>query len=277
MKALISFWKKDWVNKLILLVVVAVVIGLGLNIYLFIKLKPEGLFPSLVPPTPRQAFTAFPTITPGSPRAPSNTPLPSLPPTFTQIPEILLSPTSEVVPSSPTAPIFPTLTPIMMAAATDTPIAILTTAPPPPSVNVTACIPAQTPEKGSVLEVLDGNTLRVLFESDGKVYTVRYIGIEVPPYDTSNVWGRVAYLKNNELTYAKPILMFKEGADKDARGRYLRYVTVGDIFVNFQMLRPGNATALASVPEMACAPFFRAAEESARQAGIGRWAPTPRP
>jgi endonuclease YncB( thermonuclease family) len=122
---------------------------------------------------------------------------------------------------------------------------------------------------------MDGNTLRVLFENDGKVYTVRLLGIEVPPYDSHNVWGRAAYLKSHELLYANPIQMFKEGADKDERGRFLRYVLKGDLFVNFEMLRFGLATVQASTPKLACDPLFRAAEESARQAGIGRWAPVP--
>ena len=271
MKKLVTFWKKDFLNKLILVVALAIVIGVGVNIYLLTVLTPEGLYRALVSSTPRFSIkTPHPTPTPRPQMPVANTEAPTLtvlpPAMVTQQPTLSLPPPATETATS--ALVLPTFTPFVLSTPT-------ATAPPIPT-NVTGCIPAQTPEKGSVLEVLDGNTMRVLFESDGRVYTVRYIGIEVPPYDGDrNVWGRLAYLKNNELTYSKPVLMYKDGADKDPRGRFLRYITVGDIFANFEMLRTGNATALATIPEAACDALFRAAEAAARQAGLGHWVPTP--
>ena len=278
MKKLFAFWKKDFLNKLILLVALAIVVGVGVNIYLLTVLTPQGLYRALVSPTPRYSLkTPRPTLTPRSQMPVANTETSTMtqpPTTLTQQPTLSLPTQVIFTPSLPPpstatlALVLPTFTPFVLSTPT-------ATAPPIPT-NITGCIPAQTPESGSVLEVLDGNTLRVLFKSDGRVYTVRYIGIDVPPYDGDrNVWGRLAYLKNNTLTYSKSILMFKDGADKDDRGRFLRYVTVGDLFANFEMLRTGNATALASTPAAACDALFRAAEAAARQAGLGQWLPTP--
>jgi endonuclease YncB( thermonuclease family) len=136
--------------------------------------------------------------------------------------------------------------------------------------------PNSTPEKGTVLETLDGNTVRVLFESDGKVYVVRYAGIEVPPYESNrNLWGQLAFQVNDRLAFAQAVLMFKDGIDKDEGGRLLRYVLAGDLFLNHELIRLGYATALSVSPTPACDTIFQSAEAQARGAGLGRWAGTP--
>jgi len=59
-----------------------------------------------------------------------------------------------------------------------------------PASNQTAlgasCIPNNTPQTGKVVDVVDGDTIKVLLDQDGQTYTVRYIGMDTPEY-TSQV------------------------------------------------------------------------------------------
>jgi endonuclease YncB( thermonuclease family) len=266
MKKIIAFWKKDLLGKAILLLSGAIILGFAVNIYLFISLTPEGLYQAIVPPTPRRLPTSFFTPPPSvhMPVAPTDWPtLPTISPA-TRGP-VFPSPTQNIQPL-PTETI---ILPITSPTATLTQVSNITV----PS----ACIPTdQSPEKGTALEALDGYTIRVLAESDGLVYVVRYAGVEAPPYENdTNLWGRVAFQKNSKLIFGKAILMFKDGPHKDASGRLLRYVLAGDLFVNHELIRLGLATALKTSPPLACESFFQSAETQARTTGMGRWAGTP--
>jgi endonuclease YncB( thermonuclease family) len=265
MKTIIAFWKKDLLSKAILLVAGAILLGFVVNIYLFISLTPEGLYRAVFPPTPRRLPTSLFTSTPSvqqMPVAPTDW-LPTLP---------TMSPATRV-------PVFPspTLDSLLLSTQTILPPSSPTAVTPNSSATVpSACIPNSTPEKGTVLETLDGNTVRVLFESDGKVYVVRYAGIEVPPYESNrNLWGQLAFQVNDRLAFAQAVLMFKDGIDKDEGGRLLRYVLAGDLFLNHELIRLGYATALSVSPTPACDTIFQSAEAQARGAGLGRWAGTP--
>ncbi len=126
--------------------------------------------------------------------------------------------------------------------------------------------------------MLDGNTIKVLLSSDGKIYVVRYIGIAVPQYgETQELYGNVAEAENYNLVFAKNVNMFSDTSDRDSAGRLLRYVTVGDNFINLVMIQHGLATALTVQPDTACDAVFQSAEQIARQSQIGRWVPTSTP
>jgi micrococcal nuclease len=136
--------------------------------------------------------------------------------------------------------------------------------------NGTACIPDKSKQTGKVLEVLDGNTIRVMI--DGKTYTVRYIGIETPEYiNTKEFFATESRNANASLVYAKDITLFKDASGADASGRLLRYVMVGDKFVNLQLISKGFAKALAAPPNNACDAVFATAQEQASSAKIGLW------
>jgi micrococcal nuclease len=59
----------------------------------------------------------------------------------------------------------------------------------------------------------------------------------------------------------------------------LRYVFVGDIFVNYELVRRGYAQAKDYPPDTACSDTFHQAENTSKQDEIGIWQPTatPRP
>lgn len=126
--------------------------------------------------------------------------------------------------------------------------------------------------------VLDGNTIKVLLDSDRKIYIVRYIGIAVPKYgQTQEPYGNVAEAENYNLVFAQNVNMFNDTSDKDSAGRLLRYVTVGDNFINLALIQHGLATAFTIQPDTTCDPVFQNAEQIARQSQIGRWASTSTP
>ena len=105
------------------------------------------------------------------------------------------------------------------------------------------------------MEIIDGNTVKVLIGE--YVYVVRYIGIDVP--DASEPDGPEATFKNAELVYQKEITLIPDQTDKDSPGRLLRYVLIGDTFVNYELIAQGFAQAIDEPPNSACAEFFQGA------------------
>ena len=107
------------------------------------------------------------------------------------------------------------------------------------------------------------------------VYVVRYIGVDVPQDDIN---AMKSYLDNSELVFQKDVTLIGDMTDKDVNGRLLRYVLVGDTFVNLQLLEDGQGHAIDIPPNSSCVQVFKAAEESAIQSARGIWAvPTPSP
>lgn len=186
------------------------------------------------------------------------------------------SPTEVAAPIPPTTP---TDTPWGLylptpkaALATRTPTGSTST--PIPSVQstvpFTSCIPDNPSQTGKVLEIIDGNTIKVFIGE--YVYVVRYIGIDVPAYgNVSEPFGPEATFKNVDLVYRKEVTLIPDRSDKDSRGRLLRYVLVEDTFVNYELVEQGFATALDMPPNSSCAERFRQAEQQAIANQAGRW------
>lgn len=163
---------------------------------------------------------------------------------------------------SPTAPA-PTTT------AAPTPTA-------PPSTTPTAAIVGVRAE---VVRVVDGDTIRVSI--DGETYTVRYIGIDTPetvqPGGPVEWMGPEATAKNAELVEGRVVTLVKDVSETDSFGRLLRYVYVGDLLVNAELVRLGYAQAVTFPPDVAQQDLLRRLEAEAREAGRGLWGPTPTP
>lgn len=237
MKAIIDFWKKDVINKMIILVLSVLIIGFLAFLYFLLTIPKGSTFYSAffsannnIPTLVSQASTATPMPTPTTAFFPSIMPRPAS--------------TSTGVSSSPLTPFAPVT---FIPSPTPTHVqSTETTAPVSPSATLvstasnssaTACIPNNPPETGRVVGVLDGNTIKVLLSSDGKIYVVRYIGIAVPQYgETQELYGNVAEAENYNLVFAKNVNMFSDTSDRDSAGRLLRYVTVGDNFINLVMI-----------------------------------------
>lgn len=115
---------------------------------------------------------------------------------------------------------------------------------------------------GDVIDVLDGQSVQVIVQ--GQLMTISYAGISVPTSSTA---------KNRELVSGQQVVMVKDTSEVDPLGRLVRYVMIGDRFINFELVRMGYAQAIDS-PDQACADIFRVAEDEARAAQRVLWEPT---
>jgi micrococcal nuclease len=123
-----------------------------------------------------------------------------------------------------------------------------------------------------VVNVIDGDTVQV--EMEGRIYPVRYTGIDCPEF------GEYGYEQatraNRQLVQGKTVRLVKDVSDTDQYGRLLRYVYVGDTLVNAELVRRGLANALTCPPDVAYSGLLVQLEREARAAGRGLWAaPTP--
>lgn len=161
-------------------------------------------------------------------------------------------------------------------------------APTPTSLSSTPAS-AQTPPTSpnaqtyKVVKVTDGDTIEL---SNGE--KVRYIGIDTPetvhPSKSVQCFGKEASAKNTELVLNKEVRLDKDVTDRDKYGRLLRYVYVGDVFVNDYMVRQGYAYAYRYPPDVKFSNQFNQAQEEARSNQRGLWgancstvSPTPPP
>jgi len=181
------------------------------------------------------------------------------------------------------APINATSTIAIMDTAIPTLTSIPDTETPAPAIlpilpiianETTTCIPQNERVSGIVTRIIDGDTIEVAIGENA--YIVRYIGIDCPevssPQDT---YGIGATQKNKDLVFGNKVILIKDVSETDQYGRLLRYIFVDDIFVNYELVAQGYATSVAYQPDIACLGTFLFAEQSARNAQIGLWAPVP--
>jgi endonuclease YncB( thermonuclease family) len=143
--------------------------------------------------------------------------------------------------------------------------------------DIANCIPKNTStEKGIVTRVVDGDTIYMEVDG-GDAQSVRYIGIDAPEN------GRPLYTEslnaNSSLVAIKEVYLIKDVSDIDQYDRLLRYVVVGNTFVNYELVRMGLAVAEDYPPDSACANTFLMAENEAKTNQSGMWVATqtPRP
>ncbi len=203
--------------------------------------------------------TSTPTATPTNTATITLTPLP----TFTFTPTMTAS-----ITNTPTI----TFTPTITATPTSTPTPTSTL----PPIAYGDCIPKEKREVASVVEIVDGDTIKV--DMNGKIYSVRYIGIDAPETAYRNeYYGQQATEKNRAMVSGRKIYMFSDVSNTDASGRLLRYVVVGGTFVNYELVRTGYAPASNYPPDDSCVDTLRDAQSTARVALLGLWAPTSAP
>jgi endonuclease YncB( thermonuclease family) len=145
-------------------------------------------------------------------------------------------------------------------------------------VTGASCIPDNQSQTGRVLDIVDGDTIVVVLDQDGKAYSVRYIGMEAPE-STSRVepFGLEAVAKNRELVHGKNVTLIKDVSETDRHGHLLRYVIADGIFVNYELVAQGYAKVASYPQDIACIPAFQAAEEQASAWRLGLWGDPPPP
>lgn len=175
--------------------------------------------PTEPPPTDRAT---------ASPR-PSRTPTSEPPPA---------APTQEPPTAAPSRTLRPSATPAPTAAPTRTfapmPLPLPTAAP-------------SGEETAIVTNVVDGDTIDVSMNGAG--YRVRYIGMDTP--ETGTTCGAEATAANAALVSGQTVRLVRDVSETDRYGRLLRYVYVGDTFVNGALVAGGWADAVDYPPDTA--------------------------
>ncbi|MBI2476272.1 MAG: thermonuclease family protein [Candidatus Taylorbacteria bacterium] len=122
-----------------------------------------------------------------------------------------------------------------------------------------------------VVRAVDGDTI----ELEGGE-RVRYIGVDTPetvdPRKPVQCFGVAASKKNRELVEGKTVRLEKDITDRDKYNRLLRYVWLGDVLVNQELVAQGFAKSYSYPPDVKYQSQFVAAEKQARESKLGLWA-----
>lgn len=123
-----------------------------------------------------------------------------------------------------------------------------------------------------VKKVIDGDT--IILENGEKV---RYIGIDTPEIIRNGrflpeCFALESKRVNEKLVLGKKVRLEKDVSERDRYGRLLRYVYVGDVFVNEYLVKEGYAKAVSFPPDVKYQEKLRNAERYARENKKGLWA-----
>lgn len=121
---------------------------------------------------------------------------------------------------------------------------------------------------GAVVKVIDGDTIDVAIAD--QTYRVRYIGIDAP--EAGALCGDTATAVNAELVGGQTVRLVRDVSQTDRYDRLLRYVYVGDVFINAELIRRGVAEAKRYAPDTAQAATLEAVEAQARAAATACYA-----
>jgi endonuclease YncB( thermonuclease family) len=151
----------------------------------------------------------------------------------------------------------------------------------PPAEGV---VPSGETEDARVVRVVDGDT--IIVDRGHGSERLRYIGVNAPesvrPDSPVEFMGKEASAANAALVDGAEVVLERDISDRDRYDRLLRYVWVRDgdgwVFVNLELVRRGFAQATTYPPDVRWTDSLRAAEATARSAGLGLWGPpTPAP
>lgn len=179
----------------------------------------------------------------------------------------------------------------LTSAPTDTPIPTIALPPatqPPTSTTTQVVADTPTPtvadapvsdglQEAQVVNVVDGDTIDVVI--NGVEYRVRYILVDTPetkhPTKPVQPFGPEASEANRQLVEGKTVRLEKDVSETDRYGRLLRYVYVGDMMVNEELLRLGLAQVATFPPDVKYVDRFLAVQREAQAAGVGLWGGEP--
>ncbi len=114
-----------------------------------------------------------------------------------------------------------------------------------------------------VTKIIDGDTFET---SDGEI--VRLLGINTP--EKHEYYYEEAKEKLQDMIQGKSVTLESDQTDKDWYGRQLRYVYIGNMFVNSEMLEKGYAR-LYLLQDRKYGNILKYAEKHARDSHIGVW------
>lgn len=121
--------------------------------------------------------------------------------------------------------------------------------------------------------VIDGDTIDVIMED--RAERVRYIGVDTPDFnhDTGVVdcFANEALELNQTLVDGQSVILRRDIGGRDKYGRLLRYVYVGDTFVNQSLVRSGAGRAVYIEPDTTFYSELKDAESVAKEDHLGLW------
>lgn len=128
--------------------------------------------------------------------------------------------------------------------------------------------PALAGLRAQVLSIQDGDSLTVMVGR--KREKVRLIGSEAPDLQRS-ARGKQAREFLGRLVRGKTVRLEMDAARRDHDKRLLAYVYAGDLFVNLELIRQGQASVSRFRPTLKYADEYRKAQTQAQEAGRGIW------
>jgi micrococcal nuclease len=141
-----------------------------------------------------------------------------------------------------------------------------------------AALEARESLAGRVVRVVDGDTIAVRID-DKKVLTVRYIGINTRdtrmPADGIIAGPAEAAEFNRALVLGQTVRLELDAQERDAQGRTLAYVYVGDLMVNAEMVANGYAAVAITQPNVTHEEMLQQLQRQARLLKVGRWRDSP--
>ncbi len=131
---------------------------------------------------------------------------------------------------------------------------------------------SQNIQAGLATGIIEPGVLAVTV--DGQAFQVSLAGVELPPAGgPREQLGQVM----RAVAEGQPVLLVQDVSDQDPAGRLVRYVFVGEQFLNELVVRQGLALAARDAPDKACAALLQQAEAQARTGRSGLWQPAPVP
>ena len=119
-------------------------------------------------------------------------------------------------------------------------------------------------EEALVVDVIDGDTVET---EDGT--RIRLLGVNTP--EVNEDYYIVAKDALKKLVLNKTVMLVEDIQDKDKYGRDLRYMYIGEVFVNSYLIENGYAKTLSIEPNTRFSEEFALAEREAIDKGVGVW------
>lgn len=133
----------------------------------------------------------------------------------------------------------------------------------------TVALPMAT-ESAVITRIIDGDTVQI---ATGE--KVRLIGIDTPetvdPRKGVQCFGKKASDHTKEILLNKEVTLKKDISITDRYGRLLRYIYVGDTFINEQLVRDGYAKASSYPPDIRYQEVFLEAQKYSQENSLGLW------
>jgi micrococcal nuclease len=120
-------------------------------------------------------------------------------------------------------------------------------------------------ETGEVVRVVDGDTIEVRI--NGQIYDVRYVGVNTPERDEPCFNAATDF--NARLVAGESVRLVRDESNTDRYDRLLRYIYVGDTFVNRELVEEGYAEAVLYEPDDEYYQEFRQLEIQAANNSLG--------